>query len=677
MRAVDTGVDRQNAPGTDGRLDAEDPARRRHGGGTTVTLAALRVPVSGTVVSQPTEIRIANGAPADTLDLVENVGQQDGAGAGARGPRRRHRRRVVVEFPATALAAADTLRLERVDPTTAPGPLPGVAVSPLVAVTLAGGRTTFSGPVTLSLPYPDADQTASSTGQPGGARADPHGVELQHCPPAAGCPSPRRVCSPPSTRCWCPSPSRASMACSRPPMAVRAWRAPVEPAAPAPRSAGAQGSGWQDIGEVTTFPFLVPLNTTTLPNGTYEVRAVCATNAGGLRAAAGSAPRRRRCCGDERRGWGCSLRPGGGWSRATALDAVGISACPSWCCWSWASGSGGGRAEPAVGTRLGRHRAGTPGVVGDLSPVLGAMCRWRPRDRDRTLISRRGGMHGGTDQGGQPVRLVMDLRFPCHPQRGAHVLTAVRESSGRTAATQVIDDILADGLDAIAKARHSPHAPPYRIAASEEPGLHNGLVWPQKLEARLEGILSVQIFAIANMVVDIRHELRLDVRKHQFPHGKVYRNVVLAQMARWALMGRSEQLPIQNPCFGTLFTMAIVSTPGGSPTSRVPSISKLIRITMSGPFCAWVSRVAVAADRGRTRRGAFGLRGGRSVPQDLSRGGTPHGKVAAQRHGTAGDRDLRRDPCDLSSPGPALQLLDAVGVHPETAATTPDVPATG
>src|SRR5262245_34432739 len=29
------------------------------------------------------------------------------------------------------------------------------------------------------------------------------------------------------------------------------------------------------------------------------------------------------------------------------------------------------------------------------------------------------------------------------------------------------------------------------------------------------------------MVVDIRHELRLDVRKHHFPHGKVYRDVVV------------------------------------------------------------------------------------------------------------------------------------------------------
>src|SRR5262249_24544627 len=44
---------------------------------------------------------------------------------------------------------------------------------------------------------------------------------------------------------------------------------------------------------------------------------------------------------------------------------------------------------------------------------------------------------------------------------------------------------------------------------------------------RREGILPVQIFSIANMVVDIRHELSLDVRKHHFSHSKIYRDVVL------------------------------------------------------------------------------------------------------------------------------------------------------
>ena len=66
-----------------------------------------------------------------------------------------------------------------------------------------------------------------------------------------------------------------------------------------------------------------------------------------------------------------------------------------------------------------------------------------------------------------------------------------------------------------------------QLAASEEPRLHNGFVWPQELETRREGILPVEIFAIANMVVDIRRELRLNARQHHFPHGKIYRDVVL------------------------------------------------------------------------------------------------------------------------------------------------------
>ena len=123
--------------GADGVFTLSTPLDSDTVAGTTVTLAALQVPVSGTVVSQPAEIRIANGAPADTLDLVENVGRKT-----ERVPARAAHDvitadGVVVELPATALAAADTLRLERVAPTTAPAPLPGIAVSPLVAVTLA------------------------------------------------------------------------------------------------------------------------------------------------------------------------------------------------------------------------------------------------------------------------------------------------------------------------------------------------------------------------------------------------------------------------------------------------------------------------------------------------------------------------------------------------------------
>ena len=64
----------------------------------------------------------------------------------------------------TALAAADILRLERVDPTTAPGPLPGIAVSPLVAVTLAGGGTALAVRSRSVCPTPIPSPTVSSMG---------------------------------------------------------------------------------------------------------------------------------------------------------------------------------------------------------------------------------------------------------------------------------------------------------------------------------------------------------------------------------------------------------------------------------------------------------------------------------------------------------------------------------
>ena len=83
---------------------------------------------------------------------------------------------------------------------------------------------------------------------------------------------------------------------------------------------------------VTTFPFLVPLNTTTLPNGTYAVRAVCATQLADL-ATVQAAPTPTVAGGSTSGGGGgggggCSLRPGGGGARATALDALGNVGLP-------------------------------------------------------------------------------------------------------------------------------------------------------------------------------------------------------------------------------------------------------------------------------------------------------------------------------------------------------------
>jgi hypothetical protein len=101
------------------------------------------------------------------------------------------------------------------------------------------------------------------------------------------------------------------------------------PAHPAPLSAGAQGSGWQDIGVVTTSPFLVPLDTTTLPNGIYAVRAVCATEPAALRAVTASAPTTSPALRtSDGGGGGCSLQPGSAASWTTALAALGNLGMP-------------------------------------------------------------------------------------------------------------------------------------------------------------------------------------------------------------------------------------------------------------------------------------------------------------------------------------------------------------
>ena len=254
------------------------------------------------------------------------------------------------------------------------------------------------------------------------------------------------------------TPRRASTACFRPPMAVRAWPVPSAPAAPAPRSAAAQGSGWQDIGVVTTFPFLVPLNTTTLPNGTYAVRAdLCHQCRATCRAAElRVARRRRRCCGRAvgggGGGGGCSLRPGGGWSRATPWTAWVISACPCGAAGPGPLGLAAAALSPAVGSTPRAPQGRETPSVWETSPSPRwppscQCCRQSPASWERTgqwrlpahgevpipLGSRRycpyahcwdsgPGLEpvwhltlSGTDQGGQPVRLVMDLRFPVIP----------------------------------------------------------------------------------------------------------------------------------------------------------------------------------------------------------------------------------------------------------------------
>src|SRR5687767_12656463 len=54
-----------------------------------------------------------------------------------------------------------------------------------------------------------------------------------------------------------------------------------------------------------------------------------------------------------------------------------------------------------------------------------------------------------------------------------------------------------------------------------------------------------------------------------------------SQTTRWCDSGRSEQLPITQPRCRAPATICIVMNPGGSPTSSVPSMSKLTSVTIA------------------------------------------------------------------------------------------------
>jgi hypothetical protein len=198
-----------------------------------------------------------------------------------------------------------------------------------VALTLASGRTTFSSPVTLSLPYPDADQDGLVDA------ISPALPELALTAWVFDAARGRWVRLPEARVFTAFNELRVATTQTGLYGVFQATDGSTGLAgssglaAPGPRSAAAQGLGWQDIGVVTTFPFLVPLNTTTLPNGTYAVRTVCTTNPAELRAVAASAPTTatalRTSGGD---GGGCTLQPGAAWSRSTALAALGNLGVP-------------------------------------------------------------------------------------------------------------------------------------------------------------------------------------------------------------------------------------------------------------------------------------------------------------------------------------------------------------
>lgn len=257
--------------------------------GSAVALAALDVPFRGTSVSRSIVVTVDNGAAPQALDVVENVGRkrenivvnQEHVVVTAQG--------VIAELLVTALAAPETLHIEVIAPTAAPTPLPGNAASMLVRITLSSGQTALRSPMRLYLPYPDANQDRVVDGA---------NLPIQETDLTVWFFDSAR-------RTWVHLPEARVFT------ALNILLVPTAqtglfgvfqafdgslgmvgtsgPAPQPPRSATAQGNGWQDIGVALRYPFLTSWNTTALADGNYELRVVCAESVAALAAFQGSA----------------------------------------------------------------------------------------------------------------------------------------------------------------------------------------------------------------------------------------------------------------------------------------------------------------------------------------------------------------------------------------------------
>jgi hypothetical protein len=188
---------------------------------------------------------------------------------------------VVVEFPAGALIAEDTLNITAVQAADAP-PLPGVLAGSLIQIALASGQGTVGEALTVRLPYSDTDQDGTVDG------TSPAMAESQ-------------------LTLWRYAPDQdvwlllthnvvladANMGLAQTtdlglfalvlatdgsvPVLGTSEDYPVQTTASSGPVA-TSNDHWVTIGTTTMAPFVISWDTTRVTDGEYELRAVCATD---------------------------------------------------------------------------------------------------------------------------------------------------------------------------------------------------------------------------------------------------------------------------------------------------------------------------------------------------------------------------------------------------------------
>ncbi|MDH3598775.1 MAG: cadherin-like domain-containing protein, partial [Candidatus Tectomicrobia bacterium] len=281
--------------------------------GSSVAVAAIEGPGQGTTVSAPIIVTVANNMPPETPDIIESAGVKTEVIPGADAHIVVTEEGVLVSIPAGALDTEETLMITEVDVATAPGPLPGGSGNTLVDLALESGQTQFASPLTLRIPYDDADQNGNVDGtNPAVAET---ALTLWRFDAAQGLwvQLPGAIVVPDSNAILVQITQSGLFGLfevnAAPPTTLGASEDDIVAlGTPQSSTQSTDNANWEVIETISLSPFVASWNTTALADGAYQLRAVCADDPTALEEFINNVTSGGGNSGSS--GGGCSLTPG-------------------------------------------------------------------------------------------------------------------------------------------------------------------------------------------------------------------------------------------------------------------------------------------------------------------------------------------------------------------------------
>ena len=279
--------------------------------GSSVAVAAIEGSGSGTTVSTPITVNVANNMPPEASDIIESAGVKTEVIPGANEHVVVTAEGVLVSIPAGALDVEETLIITEVNVANAPGTLPGGSGGTLIDLALESGQTQFVSPLTLRIPYDDADQNGSVDGMtPAVAETT---LSLWRFDAAQGIwVQLLGAIVVPESNAILAQITQSGLfglfeVASAPPATLGASEDDIVAlGTPQSSATNADNAHWEVIDTVSLSPFVAVWNTTALADGAYQLRAVCADDPTALQDFINNVT----STGSTSSGGGCSLTPG-------------------------------------------------------------------------------------------------------------------------------------------------------------------------------------------------------------------------------------------------------------------------------------------------------------------------------------------------------------------------------